>query len=275
VSPGTTAPARRSDARRELLLFAVAYLAYFGVRALTHASPGRALANATALFHYESSFGVAWEPALQRAVLGHRLLVDAANDVYMYGHWPVIIVAGVVLFRRAPEHYYRLRNTLVLSAGLGLVIFALLPVAPPRLANVGVIDTITEHAGRYRQLVPPSLVNQYAAMPSFHAGWNLVLGVILFQGSRRAIVRVFAIAMPVAMALAVVVTANHFVADVAAGVAIASTALVAVQLHERRSRARRVARDERRTCGQERRRGAGAVRRRASRRERSRPLAPR
>jgi hypothetical protein len=266
---------RRAEAARELALFALAYLTYFGVRAVTEGSVHRALANAAALFRLEADLGVAWESALQRAVLRHGLLVDVANAVYMFGHWPVILVAGVLLFRYRRGHYYRLRNTFPLSAAFGLVIFALLPVAPPRLTGVGVVDTVTAHAGRYRQLVPASLVNQYAAMPSFHAGWNLVVGVVLFQATRVLVVRVFAILMPMAMALAVVVTANHFVVDVVAGVLIASAALVAVQVHERGAEPRTLVRDERDKRGHGRQRAGRPVRGGASRGERSGALASR
>lgn len=248
--PYTSARARprRAEALREVTVFAIAYLSYSGVRVLTEGSVHQAMANAAALFRLESAMGTAWEPALQRAVLGHPVLLDAAADVYTYGHWPVILAAGVLLFRYRPRHYYRLRNTFLLSAVVGLVIFALLPVAPPRLAGVGVVDTITEQVGRYRQLVPASLVNQYAAMPSFHVGWTLVLGIVVFQATRRPVLRILAVVMPIAMALAVVVTANHFVADAVVGAAISSGMLVVVQSGERRAprRSRRGRRPSRR-----------------------------
>ena len=34
---------------------------------------------------------------------------------------------------------------------------------------------VTRDSEGYRQILPPELVNQYAAMPSFHAGWNLLI----------------------------------------------------------------------------------------------------
>jgi hypothetical protein len=228
-------PPRRVEALREVTIFAVAYLSYAAVRVITEGSAHQAMANAAALFRLESAVGTAWEPALQRAVLGQPLLLDAAGDVYAFGYWPVILTAGVLLFRFRPEHCYRLRNTFLLSAVVGLVIFALLPVAPPRLAGVGVVDAITEHAGLYRRLVPASLVNEYAAMPSFHVGWTLVLGIVVLQATRRPVLRALAVLMPIAMTLAVVATANHFVADAVAGAAIASVMLVVVQSGERRA----------------------------------------
>jgi membrane-associated phospholipid phosphatase len=146
----------------------------------------------------------------------------------------VLIAAGVLLFRHRPAHYYRLRNVCLLTGLVGLVIFTVFPVAPPRLTDLPVVDTVTRDAEGYRQLLPHSLVNEYAAMPSFHAGWNLLVGVIAFGASRHWLVRAFAIVMPVSMAFAVIATANHFVVDVAAGIAIVLTALGLAHLLERR-----------------------------------------
>ena len=190
---------------RELVIFVAAYLTYFGVRAITEGEPWRAFQNAMTLHRLEVDLGLAWEGAVQDAVLGSQVLVDVTNAVYIYGHWPVLIGAGVLLFRHRRAHYYRLRNVCLLTGLVGLVIFTLLPVAPPRLTDLPVIDTVTRDSEGYRLLLPPSLVNEYAAMPSFHAGWNLLVGVIAFGASRHWAVRTFAILMPMSMAFAVVV----------------------------------------------------------------------
>ena len=81
----------------------------------------------------------------------------------------------------------------IVTGVAGLVIFAVFPVAPPRLTDLPLLDTITVHAKGYRSVLPPSLVNEYAAMPSFHAGWNLLLGVMLFRASHNVAVRAFAV----------------------------------------------------------------------------------
>ena len=73
---------------------------------------------------------------------------------------------------------------------LGLFVFALFPVAPPRLTDLPLMDTVTQGASGYRQILPPALVNQYAAMPSFHAGWNLAVGIVVFRATRHWALRV-------------------------------------------------------------------------------------
>lgn len=215
----------RHTGRRELLVFAAGYLTYFGVRAVTEGRVDRALDNAAALMHLERYLGIAWEGTLQSVVVGSHALQAVANAVYIYGHWPLIVISGMLLFRYRREQYYTLRNVCLLTGLLGLMVFALFPVAPPRLTDLPLMDTVTRGSPGYRQLLPPDLVNQYAAMPSFHAGWNLAVGIAVFRATHHWVLRAFAVAMPIAMAFAVVATANHFVIDVAVGVLLVLAAL--------------------------------------------------
>ena len=226
-------PERHAAALRELGIFGVAYLVYFGVRAATEGTAATAMHNAMDLIRLEQRLGIAWEGALQEGIVGSRLLVDAANAIYIYGHWPVIVVCGVLLFRHRRDHYYRLRNACLLSGLVGLAIFVLYPVAPPRLTDLPLVDTVTRGAEGYRQVIPRDLVNQYAAMPSFHAGWNVLLGIVVFQATRHVLLRALAVAGPAAMVVAVVATANHFVIDVVAGVAIVLAGLAVLRATDR------------------------------------------
>ena len=271
--PSAHAPSRRGPlwsraAYRELAIFAAAYLTYFGVRALTEGAPQRAFENAMRLHRLEVDAGIDWEGAVQGAVLRTQGLVDLANAIYIYGHWPVLLGAGVLLYRHRRLHYYRLRNVCLLTGLIGLVIFVVFPVAPPRLTDLPVIDTVTRDSEGYRQILPPSLVNEYAAMPSFHAGWNLLVGIVAYGACTHRLVRVFAILMPAAMAFAVIATANHFVIDVIVGVSIVLAALAAERALERR----RLDRGDGHERG-DRRTGPAPVRDRASCGQRSRPSA--
>jgi membrane-associated phospholipid phosphatase len=137
--------------------------------------------------------------------------------VYIYGHWPVVIGVLVWLFARHPDRYRDTRDALFISGAIGLVIFMAFPTAPPRLAEMGLIDTVTERSSSYRALQPPGLLNKYAAMPSLHFGWNLLVGLAMFREARRLPARIAALVVPALMAIAVVATANHWVLDVVAG----------------------------------------------------------
>jgi hypothetical protein len=212
----------------EFAIFAAAYLTYFGVRALTEGKVPEALANAGRIAHVERLAGVDWEGAAQSAILGHDALVRLANWVYIFGHWPLLLLSGVLLFRYRRREYFLLRDVCLISGAIGLIIFALFPVAPPRLAGGGVVDTITHYAGGYRTVLPASLVNEYAAMPSFHAGWSVLLGIVVFRASSRWPLRASAVLIPASMVVAVVVTANHFVLDVFVGTAIVLATLLVI-----------------------------------------------
>jgi hypothetical protein len=227
---------------RELLIFVGAYLTYFGVRAVTEGAIPRAMANADHLADLERSLGLDWERDVQEAVLRHAWLVDVMNAVYVYGHWPVLITGGVLLFHFRRPQYLRLRNAILVTGLIGLFVFALFPVAPPRLSGHAIVDTVTQGLGGYRQILPRSLVNEYAAMPSFHAGWNLLLGIVIFGATRHPALRLLAVAGPAAMIMAVVATANHFVVDVVAGVGMVLAGLVLLHAVEGLRGRRRLAR---------------------------------
>jgi membrane-associated phospholipid phosphatase len=214
---------------RELALVALAALTYFGVRNLTVGAAGQAFANAERLIRLEARLQLDWEQALQDALLGHDWLVTFFNWIYIWGHWPVIITAAVVLYRTRRDRYLLLRNAMFLSGAIGFLFFALLPVAPPRLVDPALIDTVTQQSEAYRALQPPGLTNQYAAFPSLHFGWNLLLGVVVYGSTRRVLLRALSVIGPTAMALAVVVTANHYVVDLVGGAVIVLFALWVVK----------------------------------------------
>jgi hypothetical protein len=254
---------------REAALVTGAILAYFAIRNVTAGAPGEAFANGERIVDLERWLGVAWEDSIQAAIVGSDLLVMLANWVYIWGHWPVILSTAGVLYVWRRDRYYLLRNTLFISGGIGFLFFALVPVAPPRLLQLGLLDTVTGQSNAYRALQPPGLTNQFAALPSLHVGWNLAVGIVLFLTTAHLAVRAFAVFAPLAMTFAVVATANHFVVDVAAGMAVVIVGLAGAHMIEkRRSEAvATLARNETRNPVQRPRGRAAPVPRRAPRRE--------
>jgi hypothetical protein len=222
----------RGQLIRETALVNAAILLYFAVRNVTVGEAHTAFANADRLVRLEDALSLAWEHSLQAAI-ENTGLVTLANWVYIWGHWPVIIVTGVALFVLRRDRYRLLRNAMFVSGVIGFAFFAFFPVAPPRLLDIGLVDTVTEQSNSYRALQPPGLTNQYAAFPSLHVGWNVLVGIVLFASTTHLAVRAFAVVSPPAMAFAVVATANHFVVDVVAGVAVVGLGLGAALLIER------------------------------------------
>ena len=115
--------------------------------------------------------------------------------------------------------------------------FVFLPVAPPRLVDPDLLDTIQAYSPHYRPVALSDVTNEYASLPSLHFGWTLLVGLMLAAASRRRIAYAFAGLMPTAMALTVLVTANHYVIDVVVGGAVALTALGIARAIDARSAA--------------------------------------
>ena len=217
---------RVTDPIREVLVLIGAALAYFGVRALTKGDQMLAVAHADALVSFERHLHIQQEGNLQDLIINNHVLVTAANWYYIFGHWPVIVAAFIWLFAYHRDTYRHLRNAMFISGLIGLVIFLVYPVAPPRLADIGLVDTVTQYSHTYRVLQPPNIENRFAALPSLHVGWNLLVGITLALTARRRITRVIAALSPLAMAVAVVVTANHYIVDVLLGGSVALFGLV-------------------------------------------------
>ena len=206
---------------KQVFLVGCAVLFYFGVRGLTEGSEAAAIANGEWILAREGDLGVDVERTVQGWTVGSHWVTTLANWVYIWLHWPVLIGTLLWLHHTRIARYLLLRNAIFLSGAVGLVIFATFPVAPPRLLDAGFVDTVTAYANSYRVLQPPSLVNKFAAMPSLHVGWNLLVGIALFQSSRNTAIRVFAVVAPLLMAIAVVATGNHYVVDGAVGTVVA------------------------------------------------------
>ncbi|MED7827432.1 phosphatase PAP2 family protein [Streptomyces chiangmaiensis] len=194
---------------------------YFAVRGLTDSSQEQALHNATLVHAAEGALHLNWESWLQGLVVDEPTVTRVLNWIYIFGHWPVIAATLVWLLSRHAEVYARAAGAMLLSGAAGLITFAAFPVAPPRLAGLGMTDTVTEQSHAYRVLQPPAFTNQYAAMPSLHVGWNLLMTMAVLAATRKVWLRVLAVALTVAMDATVVLTANHYVLDAFAGVALA------------------------------------------------------
>ncbi|MFC5178598.1 phosphatase PAP2 family protein [Nocardioides taihuensis] len=218
---------------------------YFRVRHLTEGSEAAAVDHAHDLVAFERATGLYFEQPLQSFVAPSEDLVTLANWVYIWGHWPVILVTMAWLVWHHQHEFVRLRDAMLISGGIGMLVFALYPVAPPRLADLGLVDTVTQRSDAYRVLQPPAFTNQYAALPSLHIGWDLLIGIAIISAASTVLLRAVGVALPVLMALAVVATANHFVVDVVAGVALVLVSYAAAVLLEGHRERRRDQRRER------------------------------
>jgi hypothetical protein len=152
------------------------------------------------------------------------------------------VTAGVLLWlhQRRPAAFPFIRTTLLLASGLALVGFLVYPTVPPRLAGIGIADTVSNgHVNLNRGLVS-SLYNPYAAVPSMHIGYALIVGAILLRHGRRPLVRALGALYPPFVLLVVVATGNHFFFDAAAGALVAVVAAAAAAPLTRRAAPNRI-----------------------------------
>ena len=164
------------------------------------------------------------EAALQRPLLPHPLLVEAANLYYASLHFPVLLGCLAWLYVRHRGEYRRARTAVVLFTACSLLI-QFIPVAPPRmLPGRGLVDTALQYG---QSVYGAGFADQLSAMPSVHVGWALLVAVVVIRALRGRW-RWLAVAYPVVTTLVVVVTANHFWLDGIVA-AILLTAVLAVQ----------------------------------------------
>ena len=167
-------------------------------------------------------------------------LTSLLGTAYLTLH--LAVTAGVVLWlhqRRAAAFAF-VRTTLLLASALALVGFLAYPTAPPRLAEVGIADTVSNgHVNLDKGLIS-SLYNPYAAVPSMHIGYALIVGASLFLYSRRRLVRVLGALYPPFVLLVVVATGNHFFFDAVSGALVALVAAAAAVPVTRRAAPSRI-----------------------------------
>lgn len=207
---------------RELLAVLVVLAGYFGLRVVVEGDRATAVRNAERLLELEARLGIDVERDVQSVVLDHGVISSALSWSYVWLHWPLLIVAMLFLTFRAPAVQARFRTALLLSATVGVVLFATIPMAPPRFMP-GFVGTVSDAARRH--YLPYSLdwTNQFAAFPSYHVGWTLVacLAVAGVVASRWR----WLLAVPATLvAVAVVGTGNHYVLDSATGAVLALAA---------------------------------------------------
>ncbi len=217
----------------QAIIVGSALVAYLTVRALAVGSETAAFENANLLLDFERALGFDWEAGIQQAALDRTWVVTGANWFYAFAFWPILIATLVYTWFWQRPLFRRFRNALFVSGLMGLAIFAAFPVAPPRFLS-GYVDTLSV-AARHQYIARPSwLMNENAALPSFHVGWVALSAVLLFSVVKAPIWR-FVILLPVLiMAATVVVTGNHYVIDIIAGVAVSLAALLVIVRLERK-----------------------------------------
>ncbi|MFS2293979.1 MAG: phosphatase PAP2 family protein [Actinomadura sp.] len=214
---------------RELLLVVLFYSAYTLTRLiLVQDGTGPAFEHAGQILRIERALGLDIELYLNEALLTMPWLARTANVFYATMHFIVTLGVIVWLYRYRPDHYRWLRTSIMVATGAALIGFWLYPLAPPRfLDHEGFVDPVTalHSLGLYASDASGTLTNQYAAMPSMHAGWAMWCGVVLVKLASQAWAKVLGALYPVTTVVVILATANHYVLDAVAGISLVGGAL--------------------------------------------------
>ncbi|MFD7710974.1 phosphatase PAP2 family protein [Streptomyces sp. NPDC059785] len=212
---------------RELLLVTGLFVVYKAGRLLADGHTGEAFRNAHRVWDWERAVHLPGEGAVQSVLLHGDTLVHVANTYYAAVHFPATAAFLVWLYWRRPGHYVWARRVLAALTAAALVLHLTFPLAPPRLLGAaGLVDTGQVYGPTVYGAHPAAdaMANQFAAMPSLHFGWALMVAIGLMAAGRSHW-RVLWLLHPLLTLLVIVGTANHYWLD-----ALVVTALLGIAL---------------------------------------------
>jgi hypothetical protein len=229
--PGRRVSSEASESRRprllvELTLVAVLFLAYRYGRTLITGHDSEAVANAWNVWRVERWMHLPDEEVIQAWTLHWPLLLKAANWYYVGVHFPITVAfLAWGWWKRPPSEYRWARRLLTSITAFALVIHMLIPLAPPRMmSSLGFVDTMQTLGPSAYKGNPGTIANQFAAMPSLHVGWAMLLALVVIRTTRTRW-RWLTLAHPVITTVVVVTTANHYWLDALVAVLILLLAL--------------------------------------------------
>ena len=227
----------RRDGVAQIAVVLGAVAAYEAARLAMKPNWAQAFENANRIQYVEQALGFAWEQSLQRAFLALPNLVAALNLFYFIGHFLFTAIFFFWLYHRSRDGFRSFRDGFLAATAIAVVIHWLYPTAPPRLAGVGLKDTLLLLSGI--DIGSPdssALSNPVAAVPSLHAAYALGVGIGMIRYARFLLVRVAGAIYPPLVVLTIVVTGNHFVLDAVAGMAVLGVGFWLARALRRRSR---------------------------------------
>ena len=243
-SPTPTADRARTRPRplRELIIVMALWVAYSLGRLVADGHVSAAITNAHRVWDIERTLHLPRETAVQHLLLHSETLVRAANGYYAFVHFPATAAFLLWLYLRRPAHYLWARRVLATLTALALVGHLLFPLAPPRiLAGAGLVDTAHLYGPSvYGSPDTDTLANQYAAMPSLHVGWAVLVAIAAISATHSHWHWLW-LAYPAITLIVVVGTANHYWLDAIVACALLAAVLLALPAPRSRPRPRQTA----------------------------------
>ena len=222
-----------ADLFRQIGLVIVVDMAYEMVRGIADGQHSVAYAHGQQIIDVERATHTFFEPDLQAFFIPANWLIDVANQIYMNSQFAVVLTFFLWVYFFRNDSFYFVRNMFMVSMGLALIGYTLYPTAPPRLfPGYGFVDTINDYSNiNHDSALTKLLINPYAAVPSMHCAFAMMLGVAGLRLSRHTVIKAFWACWPFLIAWVVIVTGNHYWIDIVLGWGVAATsALIAQRL---------------------------------------------
>jgi membrane-associated phospholipid phosphatase len=223
------------DLARQVLLFCGAYWLYRIVRGMTDGRVAEAYGNARELIGLERGLGLFVEPAVHAWANGTNWVIDGASWMYVNTHFTITTVTLAYIYLRRNPSFYFIRNMFMVAMGIALVLYAAYPTAPPRfMPEWGFSDSVARFTGLTAEgSSADALYNPFAAVPSMHVAFALMLALPMARIARRRPVKALWLCYPALVSFVVVATANHWWFDAFTGALTAAAAALAALLFAR------------------------------------------
>lgn len=217
----------RHSLRAEVALVVGWYALYEASRGLIAGDATIAVDHAQKIVSAERALHVFVENDVQHAARALPGVVGVLGILYLTLH--LAATGGYLLWlhRRRPTAFPIVRTTLLIASALALIGYLTFPAAPPRLADLGIADTISNGSLDLNKGLISALYNPFAAVPSMHAGYAVIVGASMIRHGGRPTLRALGVAYPALVLLVIVATGNHFFLDAAVGAAVAGVAALA------------------------------------------------
>jgi membrane-associated phospholipid phosphatase len=230
---GSRLPQGWGDLGRQIGILVGVDLAYTFVRGIVVSEKTLAISHGQQVIDLERSTHTFFEPSLQAFFLPAQALVDIANQIYLNAQFSIALGFLVWLYLFRNESYYFVRNMFVVAMGLALVGYTSFPTAPPRMfPHYGFVDTINAFSDvNHDSSLAKIFINPYAAVPSMHCAFAMMIGGSGFMVSRHWWSKAWWGFWPLLVSWVTIVTGNHYWFDVGLGWMVAIVAaLVASRL---------------------------------------------
>jgi hypothetical protein len=214
------------DALRQAALCLVVYEAYSLVRGAVWNQDITAFNNARTVITFERGLHLFFEPSVQTWTASKHWLIVILDWLYINSQFSIAMVVLTFIYLRHNRSFYFVRNMFLVAMLLALVGYIIFPTAPPRMfPEWGFRDTVSQLTG-----IPPenptvnAIFNPYAAVPSMHIAFALMLAGSLSRLTKRRVVKALCWLWPPLILWTVIATGNHFWFDAFWGVVVAAGA---------------------------------------------------